>query len=288
LKNCTGWSSTQKGKEVKTLLKREKGKPFLEIFASALNEDYRFPILEIFAFLYTLGTFAFASLVSSLTQSLGQGDAVAYTLTSSLLGFPLFIFVILILKNIAYGIGNDIEKGIVQTYLSYPLKRRTILTAKLLSALGAGLLLFLSIQLMGLFFLAPDIVGPYIGTVLLTYAASLSYPFLIAGIILLIALFLRRGGIALVVGIVLYFAATIVQSILMFLVYATNSWIGIQILSVISPSTALARYYQLFGIPTGAWQPSFAEVLSYVGGSYVIVACVFVLAYLYFSRRLNL
>ena len=269
--------------------KREKGRPFLEIFASALNEDYRFPLLEIFAFLYALATFTFASFVSSAIQSgAGQGDAVAYTLTSSLLGFPLFIFVILIFKNIAYGIGNDIEKGIVQTYLSYPLKRRSILTAKLLSALGVGLLLFLSIQLMGLFFLAPDVVGPHIGTVLLTYVASMSYPFLLAGIILLLALILRRGGLALVVGIVLYFAASIVQSILMFLAYATNSPIGLQILSFISPNTALARYYQLVGLPTGTWQPGFTEVLLYVGGSYVIVAFVFALAYLYFSRRLNL
>jgi len=273
------------------MTKKEKGKPFLEIFASALNEDYRFPILEIFAFLYALATFAFASLTSTAIQSLVQGDAFAYLLTSSLLGFPLFIFVVLIFKNIAYGIGNDIEKGIVQTYLTYPLKRRSLLSAKLLSALGISLLLFLGIQLMGLFALAPDIVGPNIGTVLLTYVASMSYPFLLTGIILILALILRRGGIALVVGIVLYFTASVIQGILMFLSYATNSTIGLQILSVISPSTALARYYQFYqaaGLPVGTWQPGLTEVIAYVGGSYVIVAVVFALAYLYFSRRLNL
>ncbi len=39
-------------------MKNGKGRPFLEILASALNEDYRFPILEVFAFLFALSTFA--------------------------------------------------------------------------------------------------------------------------------------------------------------------------------------------------------------------------------------
>ena len=38
-----------------------KGKPLLEVLASALNEDYKFPIIEVFAVLYTLGTFVFAN-----------------------------------------------------------------------------------------------------------------------------------------------------------------------------------------------------------------------------------
>lgn len=266
-------------------MKNEKGRPFLEIFASALNEDYRFPILEIFAFLYTLGTFAFVSLTSYSISATGQTAATAYSLTSSILGFPLFIFVILIFKNIAYGIGSDIEKGIIQTYLAYPLKRRSILTAKLLSALGVSLPLFLAIQLLGLFIIAPNIISPYIGTVLLTYAANFSFPLLIAGIMLLIALILKRGAHAIIAGIILYFAISIVSSILSFIAYATNSWLGIQILSVLSPNIALASYYQFVGSTT--WQPTYTDVLFYVGASYVVVAAVFAIAYLYFSRRLS-
>jgi ABC-type transport system involved in multi-copper enzyme maturation permease subunit len=269
-------------------MKREKGRPFLEIFASALNEDYRFPILEVFAFLYTLATFAFAAVMSSSLSSTGQSEATAYTLTSGLLGFPLFIFVILIFKNIAYGIGNDIDKGIIQTYFSYPLKRSSILSAKLLSALGISLPLFLGIQLLGLYFIAPGIVTPYVGTILLTYAANLSFPLLIAGIMLLVALVVKRGALAIIVGIVLYFALTIVSSILAFLAYVTNSWTGMQILSVLSPSIALSRYYQILGqFTTSAWRPSYVEAVSYVGASYIIVAVVFAIAYMYFSRRLS-
>ncbi len=265
-----------------------KGKPFLEIFASALHEDYRFPILEIFAFLYTIGTFMFASFGPPLYSLVLSSEAVAYNLTASLLGLPLFIFIILIFKNIAYGLGSDLEKGIIQTYFSYPLKRRGILTAKLLSALGIALILFLTIQISALYILAPDIVSPHLGTVLLTYAANLSYPLLIAGIMLLVTLILRRGGIALVIGIVLYFAMGIISSIGMFVASAADSPLALQIISMISPNVVLARYYSTYVPFPELWAPTFSEVLLYIGASYVIVAFFFCLGYLYFSRRLGL
>lgn len=266
-------------------MKKGKGRPFLEIFASALNEDYRFPILEIFAFLYALGTFVFASFVSVSAS----GEFIAYMVTSSLMTVPLLIFVILIFKNIAYGLGNDIEKGVIQTYFSYPLKRRWILSAKLLSALGVALLLFLAIQISALYVLAPDVVAPYLGTIFLTIVAYLSFAFLLAGVILLVAIILKRGGLALVVGIVLYFAFSIIQSLVTFVAYATRSPTALQIMSLFTPNLVLSIYYQPF-TPFGSqlWTPTFTEVLAYVGASYVIVALLFFVGYLYFSRRLNL
>lgn len=33
----------------------KRGKPFLEVFASAVHEDYRFPILELFVFFLRFG-----------------------------------------------------------------------------------------------------------------------------------------------------------------------------------------------------------------------------------------
>lgn len=215
---------------------------------------------------------------------------MAYGVVSSLLGIPLFIFIILIFKNIAYGLGNDIEKGIIQTLFSYPLKRRWILSAKLLSALGVALLLFLSIQISALYVLAPDVIAPYLGTVLLTYAASLSFPLLIAGIMLLITLIIRKGSLALVSGIVLYFALGIVQSLAMFVAFATKSPSVLQIISVFSPNVILGIYYSP-GLPLGGseiWAPTFTEVLLYMGASYMIVAILFLIAYSYFSRRFGL
>lgn len=101
----------------------------------------------------------------ALTPQTVSNESVAYALTSSLLGLPLFIFIILMFKNVAYGFGSDLEKGIIQSYLSYPLKRWGILTAKLLSALGIALILFLTIQIAALYVLAPDVISPYLGTV---------------------------------------------------------------------------------------------------------------------------
>jgi ABC-type transport system involved in multi-copper enzyme maturation permease subunit len=268
---------------------KSKGRPFLEVFASALHEDYRFPILEIFAFLYVLSTFAltgvsFYSQTTTLTEA-----AVAYQLTSSLLGLPLFIFVILIFKNIAYGLGSDLEKGIIQTYFSYPLKRRSILTAKLLSALSVAISLFLVFQISALYILAPDIVLPQLGTVLLTYVANLSYPLLITGVLLLLTLIIRRGGITLVVGIFLYIAWSVASGIISFFAYATESTMILQVFSFISPGTALGAYYSSTLNPlTAFWEPTFSQVAISIVGSYAIVAVVFFIGYYYFSRRFNL
>ncbi len=266
-----------------------KGKPFLEVLSSAIHEDYRFPFLELFAFLYALGTFVLANFTVGIYSQTTTNEAVAYTVTTSLIGGSLFVFIILVLKNVAYGLGSDLEKGIIQTYFSYPLRRRGILTAKLLSALGVSLLLFLGIQISALYILAPDIVLPQFGTVILTYAANLSYPLLISAIMLLMTLILRRGGIALVVGIVLYFAMSIISGIAFIIAFATESPLALQIISLIAPSYALQYHYGgLSGIFSVTWAPTLSETLLYIGASYVIVASLFVLGYIYFSRRLNL
>jgi ABC-type transport system involved in multi-copper enzyme maturation permease subunit len=266
---------------------KTKGRPFLEIFASALNEDYRFPILELFAFLYALSTFAMANLAPTTNVT---GEVQAYSLASSLLGMPLFIFIILIFKNIAYGLGNDVEKGVIQTFFSYPLKRRSILSAKLLSAVGVSLALLFAIQIPALYVLAPGIVAPHIGTVLLTYAVSLASFLQIAAAVLLVALILKKGGLALVLGIVLVFGISIALNVVLAIASATKSILGLQILSVLSPSVALGMHYQSLGTSLigPVWTPSLTEVLTYTGASYAVALFLFVLGYIYFSRRMNL
>ncbi|MEM2463579.1 MAG: hypothetical protein QXY07_02725 [Candidatus Bathyarchaeia archaeon] len=266
-----------------------EGKPFLEVLASAINEDYRFPILEIFVFLYALGTFALASFVGALSTTGVSNEAVAYSLTASVLGTPLFVFLILVFKNLAYGFGSDIEKGIIQTYLSYPLRRHQILSAKLLSAVGLSLLILLSIQIPALYLLAPDVIAGFFGTVLLTYAASLSPVLFISGIILLATLFIRRGGLSLVFGIILYFALSIVSSIMTFMAFATKSAVPLKVISIFYPNTVLNLFYHMQFLPgmEQVWTPTFLEVALYLGASYTITAFVFSLSYIYFCRRFN-
>jgi len=261
-----------------------KGKPFLEIFASTLQEDYRFPILELFTFLYTLGTFIF---VSFQTYGGVTNEQAAYTMVTSLMGFPIFIFIILIFKNIAYGLGNDLEKGTIQTFFSYPLKRRSILTAKLLSAIVVALLIFLGIQISALYLLAPDIISNYIGTVLLTYSANISYSLFLTAVLLLMTLKVKRGGLALVFGIILYFAIGVVNGILTVIAFVTGSAWPIQIIALINPALALQQHYFSTGL-AGSWTPSFNEALWYVGGAFALVAVMFSLSYVYFCRRLSL
>ncbi|MCW4052105.1 MAG: ABC transporter permease subunit [Candidatus Bathyarchaeota archaeon] len=269
-----------------------KGKPFLEVLASALNEDYKFPILEVFALLYTLGTFVFANFAGIGAHYAKPGESVAFSLVNSLAGgafgaagLPVLILVILIMKNIAYGLGNDLDKGIIQTFLSYPLKRRLLLTAKLLSSLGVALLLFIAIQLFALSILAPEIVSPYIGTVLLTFAAVLSYPLLVASLVLAITLFLKRGNTALIVGIVLYFASGMIPNLLGFAASAMGSNLPLKAYAIIDPNVALTRHYITGG---ELWTPTFNEALLYIGASYALVISIFIVGYLYFERRLEI
>jgi ABC-type transport system involved in multi-copper enzyme maturation permease subunit len=271
----------------------KKGRPFLEIFASAVYEDYRFPTLELFAFLYALGTFAFVNINNILTTfpKLSQ-DGIAFVTISSLMGTSLFIFLILVFKNVAYGLGGDLEKGIIQTFLSYPLKRRNILTAKLLSAVGIAALLFFGVQLSALLILAPGIILPNIGTMLFAYLADFGYVLLLTAIILLTTLIIKKGGIALIMGIVVYFAFGIATEILLRVVVPiTGSIWPIQVVALLNPSTALTAYYGLMQSSSSAqfvWSPTLTETAAYVIGNYVIVASLFFLAYYYFSRRLSI
>jgi len=265
----------------------KKGKPFLEIFASAVHEDYRFPILELFAFLYALGTFGFAATALISGTGITTDEKWIFMLISTLMGTPLFVFLISIFKNIAYGLGADLEKGTIQTLLSYPLKRRNMLTAKLLSALGVSTLLFFGIQLTALLVIAPGAILPNVSAVLLTYIANFGYVLLLSAIILLITLFVKKGGIGLVIGIVAYFAIGIIDQIMLFVSVATGSSLPFQIVALLNPATALTAYYGFIPLNIN-WAPTLLEAALYVVCNYVIIAVLFSLAYLYFSRRLSI
>ncbi len=266
-----------------------KGRPFIEVLSSSLNEDYRFPILEILVVLYALGTFVFAGFLGTAGHLVTSEEAVAFSLVNSLTGLPVFILVVLMLKNIAYGFGNELEKGVFQTYLSYPMKRSSLLTAKLGSSLGVALLFFLGIQVFALFIMAPDVISPYLGTVLLGYAAILCYPLLVVGVVLILTMLLKRGSSALIAGIVLYFASGILSGLLSLGGEAPGSGLTVRAFAIIHPTLALQRYYTpgLFGSAQEIWIPELGEAILYVGAGYGLVATAFVLGYVYFSRRLE-
>ena len=266
-----------------------KGRPFLEVFTCALNEDHRFPILEILVFLCALCTFVLGGLAA--VSSFTTGEAFTHNIVSSSTWLLIILVVISILKNIAYGLGSDIEKGITQTMFSYPLKRGYILTAKLLSALGIPLLLFLGISIFGLFLLFPDIILANPGTVFLTYAAQLSPVLLAAGLLLILALRLKRGVLALITGLGLCIVLFVIfDAIVNSLAYTTGSDWSLKIYAVITPNLALQEYYlgTILGFTHKIWVPSFSEVLLYLLAGYLLVALVFTIGYVYFKRGLRI
>jgi len=195
-----------------------------------------------------------------------------------------------IVKNIAYGLGSDLEKGIIHTLFSYPLKKGYILTARLLSALVIPLLLFLGISILGLFLFLPDVIRADPGTVALTYAAQLSPVLLTAGLLLLLALRLRRGVPALLSGLTLCFVLfVILDSIADSVAWGIGSDWSLKIYAVITPNLALQEYYVgTLGLSSQTWVPSFSEALLYVSAGYLLVAVVFIIAYVYFKRSLRI
>ncbi|MEM3673551.1 MAG: hypothetical protein QW468_04945 [Candidatus Bathyarchaeia archaeon] len=77
----------------------------------------------------------------------------------------------------------------------------------------------------------------------------------------------------------------------LFIAYATGVDLPLRIYAVISPSIALQMYYMpemVFPFTREIWKPTFTEVLLYLGAGYLIVAIIFVLAYVYFERRLEI
>ncbi|MEM0313261.1 MAG: ABC transporter permease subunit [Candidatus Bathyarchaeia archaeon] len=273
-------------------MEKRKGKPFIEILATSIHEDYRFPILEVFAFLYAISTFVMQTTGGAFFygMSAANEEAMAYQLVSVQAGTPLFIFLILIFKNVVYGFGSEFEKGTIQTLLSYPIKRHKIMTAKLLSATGISLAIFLGIQILSLFLMAPQTISKYITTVIIAYAAFLSYPLLITAILLLLTMKVRKGGLALVFGIVLYFALSMVSGTFTVLAIFTQNAAPLKALAVLEPSIAVQFYYTpLTGLQGGAiWTPCFNDVLMYLAGGYCLVIAAYAAAYYYFSRRLNI
>jgi len=263
-----------------------KCKPFLEILSSSLHGDYKFPILEFLAFLFLLSSFVFTSFGFSSTEI--SEEYFVYRMASSLTGLPLFIFAMLLFKNIASGIGNDLEKDTMQTLLAYPLKRRSILTAKLISAFAVATLLFLGMQFSALYLLAPDMVTLHLQVVLLTYVAYMSLPLLVASITLLLTLIFKKGTLASVIGIMLFFLFSTLSSLMSLVAYATDSLLPLQLFSLLVPNIAIDSYYSsLQPMANIFWRPSIFEALLYCGAGYCFIAVILSLSYFYFSRRLN-
>ncbi|MBC7130969.1 hypothetical protein H5T51_07120, partial [Candidatus Bathyarchaeota archaeon] len=127
-------------------------------------------------------------------------------------------------------------------------------------------------------------------TVAVTYLGSLAYPLLITAILLLVAMKIRRGGLALVLGIILYFALSMASGISTAIAILTKNPLPLEALAILEPSIAVQFHYNpLSGLTGGTiWSPSFDQVIAYIASSYGLVIAAFIIAYYYFSRKLNI
>ena len=281
-------------------VKMSKKQAFMEVLAISLSEDCRFPVLEVFTFLYVVATIFFSNMNFGsgsvvLFQFILTDEALIFSIIKGLTGFPIFFLLLLITKNIAFGLGNDLERGTMQTFLSYPLSRKMLLTARLVSSVGVEILLFLGIQVCVLYIMAPYLVSTYITTIILSYVAALCFPLFITGVALMLSLVLKKGSWGLIIGIIMQFVMQILTTIASNLNTA-GSEIIVKISSVINPIIALDRYYrsspqhfvQEYFFGSNIWSPSFSEAIYYIGAGFVLVTFIFLAAYLYFDRRLEI
>jgi ABC-type transport system involved in multi-copper enzyme maturation permease subunit len=258
-----------------------------------LREDFRFPILEIFAFLFVLlvlytGSFSNASSPAQIVLQYFSG----LTFFSSSL-----LFLILIWKNLAFGFGGDFEKGINQTYLTYPVSRRLFIVGRLLSAVAVPLALLVLSQALVLYLLAPGFLESNFSTFTLAFLGYLGEPLLITAIVLLIAVLSKTSGSPLIVGIILYFALLIVLQIAVG--YATTfANTDLLIASFIfEPLLSFQTYspngFGGFGsgpLPPGStilWSPSSANILMILLANYAVSAVIVAVSLVYFTRRLE-
>ncbi len=282
------------------MIEMPKKRAFMEVLAISLSEDCRFPVLEFFTFLYVVATIFFSNMNFGsgsvvLFQFIKTDEALTFSIIKGLTGFPIFFLLLLITKNIAFGLGNDLERGTMQTFLSYPLTRRMLLTAKLVSSVGVEILLFLGIQVCVLYIMAPYLVSMYVPTIILAYVAALCFPLFITGVALLLSLVLKKGSWGLMISIIMQFAMQILTTIASYLNTASSEII-VKISSVINPIIALDRYYmsspqhfvQEYFFENNIWSPSFSEAIYYIGAGYVLVLFIFLVAYFYFERRLEI
>jgi len=264
-----------------------KGRAFLEILAITLHEDYKFPVLELFVFLLVLSASILMSPTSFHAVTFHYSEErMIYTIISTqmdLPGIPFLILLIFILKNIAYGLGNDFEKGTIQIFLSYPLRRSALLTAKLISGLGIPLVTFAGIETLVLYVLFSELVINEVVHIIIFYLAFLSSGLLIITITLLLVISLKRSGLPLAVGLSLCLLRMTLFEFLDLYAKATGRIALLKTLSIFSPSIALRYYCE----PT-IWRPRFPEVIGYIAISYCFVFSLLLIAYYHFSRRLDI
>ena len=261
--------------------KKRRGSAFTELLSIYLHLDHRLPVLEASAFLLFSGVLLFSSVSSGDTYS-----AFSYMAGPAGLSLTSLILVVLILKNLASGWGNDFEKGTMQTFLTYPLSRGKAFLARLVSSLLVPLGLLTLAQFSVVFLIAPGFALAHFGSLLLGYLAALTTPLLVAAVVVLSVLWAKSGGVPFAIGLVVYFMMLIFTAFLLSIGYNGGYPNLVWMVFFLNPVYAFSSY---FGNPAGwglgAPVPTYVQAVGLLAGNLLLSLALLVVGALLFVKR---
>jgi ABC-type transport system involved in multi-copper enzyme maturation permease subunit len=283
-------------KSIQTNLQDGMGSPapFTELLSIFLKQDYGFPVVEIFAFLFSFGIL--------LEYTFAQGSSPVYVAYSyfgaaGTFTIPILVLMILIWKNISFGFGGDFEKGIVATFLVYPLSRGKLLLARLISAVGIPLGLITFTQLIMLYLMTPRFATEQASTLILTYIAVLATPLLITMVVFLVCLWAKGSGTPLIIGIVLYFVIGLFLQLVSGYAAQTVNLSLLYFVFFMNPAVAFQSYYNYrftgnsnFGFINGnsAWGiPSYDSMITLLVANLAVTAFLLAFCFRWFTKRVE-
>ncbi len=219
----------------------------------------------------------------------GAATAFYYMAGQGGISLTSLIFVILVLKNLASGWGGDFEKGTMQTFLTYPLKRWKFLLARFISSFLLVLGLLALAEFSVVFLIAPGFASANFGSLALGFLTSLTLPLMVSAVVVLTVQWTKSGGVPFAVGLVAYFVILIFSA---FLYSAANSggygnlaWF----VYFLNPFYALTIHFnggpyyypQYYGIPA----PSFGQAEGLLAANLLLSTALIVVGWLLFARR---
>ena len=250
---------------------------FLKI---TVQEDFRSPVAELFAFLMALAPLTLY--VSGPDYSSSFTDAQAFSYLSSALGLSAFLFLILIFKNVSFGLGSDLEKGVTASFLTFPLSRGKYLAAKLISGALLPFLMFMVFPLPVVFAFAPRFGN--LGALFLYWEIVACGYLIIIGLMTLVALATKRGATSLIAGLALYFASEFASAFALFFALRGNKT-AFYAVSLLNPSELWVSHYKMLGASLTV-SSSVAYALTLASG--MLGVALVLAAFLVFERVVQL
>ena len=265
---------------------RVRSWPFLELLAMELKGTWRFPLPEVFVFLYAFLALMFGHMVRAAATLVAEEARLLLVINASS-GMVGFITMILILKNIAYGLANEIRKGLVQTYLTYPIGRGRFLAIKVISGILVPVGMAAGSVVVFTALILPELALKHLDVFAMSLLGLVAGSLLSAALMLLSAVTVRRGGVSLAVSIGIIFAIQIASSILLMAASISGEEALWRAYYVLNPLYALMQHYRLAGLAPGAevYRPELWECYAYMAGYYAIVLALYLLTFIYFLRR---